>query len=296
MKTTLTAARRAFTLIEILIGLALLGMLAGGIFAVQRGALEVSRRVVESETKTLQVHAFCELLRRNFEQMPGNARVNLQFYGGAGSDLSEIAFTDYPLAFTWPGVTAGAKTVIFRTERSVEGGIGLQAAILYLDEEQADAWSKGGFDETKILGRITIMDHIANLRWRFLNDQTQEYEEEWPLTNTRRPTTVEMTLQFMDGTDPVQLIFWIPTMMSPQQFTSGFGGQAGQPGAGQPGGQGGPGAGPGGGRPGRGEGGRPGRGEGGRPGRDAGVSREFMRPAQGVAPGGGRPGGGRGNR
>jgi len=281
MKASLTAARRAFTLIEILIGLALLGMLAGGIFAVQRGALEVSRSVVESETKTLQVHAFCELLRRNFEQMPGNARVNLQYYGGAGSDLSEVAFTDYPLAFTWPGVTAGAKTVIFRTERSV--GIGLQAAILYLDEEQADAWSKGSFDETKILGRITIMDGIANLRWRFLNETTQEYEEEWPLTNTRRPTTVEMTLQFMDGTDPVQLIFWIPTMMNPQQFTSNLGG--GQPGAGQPpGGQPAPNADGGrpdrpGGRPGRGEGGRPGRGEGG-PG----------------GPGGGRPGGGRGNR
>ena len=90
----------AFTLIEILIGLALLGMLAGGIFSVQRGALEVSRRVIESETRTLQVHSFCELLRRNFEQTPGNARVNLQFYGGAGSDLSEVAFTDYPLAFT----------------------------------------------------------------------------------------------------------------------------------------------------------------------------------------------------
>jgi prepilin-type N-terminal cleavage/methylation domain-containing protein len=294
MKATLTTAHRAFTLIEILIGLALLGMLTGGIFSVQRGALEVSRAVIESETRTLQVHALCELLRRNFEQMPGNARVNLQYYGGAGSDLSEVAFTDYPLAFKWPGAPADDKgAVIFRTERSVGGGIGLQAAILYLDEEQADAWSKGAFDESKIQ-RITILDGIANLRWRFLNDQTQEYEEEWPLTNTRRPTTVEMTLQFMDGTDPVQLIFWIPTMMNPQQFTSGFNSQnpggPGQPGAGQPG------QGPPGGRPGRGEGGRPGRGEGGRPGRDAGASIEFMRPVQGGGPGRGGPGGGRGNR
>ena len=282
MKTPRTQRRppAAFTLIEILIGLALLGMLAGGIFSVQRGALEVSRRVIESETRTLQVHSFCELLRRNFEQTPGNARVNLQFYGGAGSDLSEVAFTDYPLAFTWPGVTAGAKTVIFRTERA---GNGLQAAILYLDEEQADAWTKGGFDASKILGRITIIDGISNLRWRFLNEATQEYEEEWPLTNTRRPTTVEMTLQFMDGSDPVQLIFWIPNMLSPQQFTGGFAPQApgggggpgaGQPGGGPPGAGGGPpgggrpggGGGPGGGRPGGGGGGRPGGGGGGRPG------------------------------
>lgn len=287
--------RSGFTLVEVLIGLALFSMLVGGIFAVQKGALEVSREVVESETKTLRMHSFCELLRRTFEQMPGNAKVNLQYYGGMGSDLVEVAFTDYPLAFSWPGVTAGAKTVIFRTERSV--GIGLQAAILYLDEEQAEEWRKNGeFDITKILGRITIMDGIAALNWRFYDEtlasrsqagpSDEAWVNEWPQTNTRRPTQVEMVLQFMDGSDPVTLRFWIPTMVSPQQFTAGFSPQ-------QPGGPGGPGAGgpgaggPGSGRPGRGEG-RPGGGEG-RPGGGGG------RPGPGGG-GGGRPGGGGGGR
>ena len=215
--------RRGFTLIEIMLGLALMSILIGGIFAVQRGVLTVSTSVVERETQTLKVHAFCELLRRNFEQMPGNARANLQYFGGSGSDLTEVAFTDYPLAFTWTGVAAGAKTVIFRTEKSA-GGWGLQASILYLDKEQADAWQKGNFDESKVLERITIMDGISFLGWRFFNETTQEWEEEWPLTNTRRPSYVEMTIQFMDGEDPTKLVFWIPTMANPQQFTSGFGG------------------------------------------------------------------------
>ena len=264
-----------FTLVEVLLGLALIGLLAGGIFAVQRGALTVSTEVAERETKVMRVHAFCELLRRTFEQAPGNSRVNLQIYGGAGSDLTEVAFTDYPLAFNWPGVTAGSKTVIFRTERST-GSLGLQAAILYLDEEQSQAWQRGQFDETKVLGRLTLLDGIAFLGWRFFNDTTQEWELEWPINNTRRPSFVEMTLQFIDGYDPVRLVFWIPTMANPQTFTSGAG--AGGPGAtpppgtappaaGGPGGRGGgPGGGPGGGRgdnrggPGRGGDGRGGRG------------------------------------
>jgi prepilin-type N-terminal cleavage/methylation domain-containing protein len=294
---TLRRSRRVhgFTLIEILLGLALIGMLAGGIFAVQRGALSVSAEVVERETKTLKVHSFCELLRRNFEQMPGNARVNLQFWGGAGSDLTEVAFSDYPLAFSWPGVQAGAKTVIFRTERSV--GLGLQAAILYLDAEQADAWTKDSMDEDKILGRLTIMDGISWLGWRFFNETTQEWETEWPLTNTRRPTFVEMTLQFMDGDDPVSLVFWIPTMVNPQQFT-GFAGAPGQGGIPQqPGG--GPEGQPGGGPPGSGMSvGRPpggGRGDGGRGGGRGDGGRGGGGRGDGGRGGGGRPqGGGRG--
>ena len=275
-----------FTLVEVLLGLALIGLLAGGIFAVQRGALTVSTEVAERETKVMRVHAFCELLRRTFEQAPGNSRVNLQVYGGAGSDLTEVAFTDYPLAFNWPGVTAGSKTVIFRTERST-GSLGLQAAILYLDEEQSQAWQRGQFDETKVLGRLTLLDGIAFLGWRFFNDTTQEWELEWPVNNTRRPSFVEMTLQFIDGYDPVRLVFWIPTMANPQTFTSGAGAGAGPGAAPIPGAPpptaGGPGGGPG--RGGDGRGGRGGPGDGGgRGGRGGG-------PPQG--PGSGGPRGGR---
>ena len=108
------------------------------------------------------------------------------------------------------------------------------------------------------------MGGIANLRWRFFNDQNQEYEEEWPLTKTQRPTFVEMSLTLMDGSDQASLVFWIPTMANPTQFTN-FGNQTGAggvPRGGVPGGR--PsGAGPGGGLPGGG-GGRGGPGGGGR--------------------------------
>lgn len=282
---------RGFTLVEVMLGMALVGLLTGAIFAVQRGALTVSTELAEREAKTMRVHAFCELLRRTFEQAPGNSRVNLQAYGGGGSDLTEVAFTDYPLAFNWPGITAGSKTVIFRTERGASG-LGQQASVLYLDEEQSQLWQQGQFEESKVLGRLTLLDGIAFLGWRFFNDTTQEWELEWPLTNTRRPSFVEMTLQFIDGYDPVRLVFWIPTMANPQAFTTGLGGGggagAGIPGGGIPGGpaMGGPGGPGGAGRPGAGGGGRGdgGRGPGGGGGRGPGGG--------GRGPGGG--GGGRG--
>ena len=283
---------RGFTLVEVMLGMALVGLLTGAIFAVQRGALTVSTEIAEREAKTMLVHAFCELLRRTFEQAPGNSRVNLQAYGGGGSDLTEVAFTDYPLAFNWPGITAGSKTVIFRTERGASG-LGQQASVLYLDEEQSQLWQQGQFEESKVLGRLTLLDGIAFLGWRFFNDTTQEWELEWPLTNTRRPSFVEMTLQFIDGYDPVRLVFWIPTMANPQAFTTGLGGGggagAGVPGGGIPGGPaaGGPG---GGGRPGAGGGGR---GDGGR---GPGMGGGGRGPGGGGGGRGGPPGGGGGGR
>ncbi len=211
--------RRAFTIIEVVLAIALIGLLMTGIFSVQKGAMDVSREVLTREAKTLRVHAFCELLRKTYEQMPGNSKVSLQFIGGIKSDLMEVAFTDYPLAFSWPGVVAGSKTVLFRTERSPAGG--LQATILYLEDEQAQAYLENRLDESKAVGRLTILDTIDTLTWSFYNEQTDAWEYEWPITNNRRPTFVKLDLRFVDQRDPISVMFWIPTMVNPQQFTTG---------------------------------------------------------------------------
>jgi prepilin-type N-terminal cleavage/methylation domain-containing protein len=288
---------RAFTLIEVLLGLALFGILVGGIFSVQRGAMEVSKEVTVRQGKTMRMHSFCELLRRNFESLPGNARVFLLPNGGASSGLSDVAFTNFPLAFTWPGVPAGSTSVIFRTARS-ETGVGLAASLLYLDEEQSADFEANKLDERKVLAKLNLMEGIMTLDWRFFNDATQQWEVEWLRTQTARPSFVEMTLTYIDGQDPVRLVFWIPQMADPQTYTgaggAGGGGQGGPPGGG-PGGPpgGGPGGPPGGG-PGVGfGGGGPGGGPQGRPrgnaGGGGGGGRNFGAPNRG-GPGGGRGG------
>lgn len=287
------ARRRGFTLIEVLLALALMGMLTAGIFAVQRGAMQVSAEVTTSQEQTLKMHSFCELLRRNLEQLPGNARLVLTPMGGLNSGFSELAFVDYPLAFTWPGVPAGAKTVLFRTE-PVIGGLGMQAAVVYLNEEQSQDYENGRWDERDAMARLTLIDGLRTLTWRLYDGSVQEWMYEWPRTNTRRPAFAEITLEFLNGQDPVRLSFWIPVVANPQTYTQntggggglgggggGGGGDGGGPGAGGPG-PGGPGGGPGG--PGGGRGGRGGGGGGRGPGGGGG----------GFGGGGGGPRGGGG--
>jgi hypothetical protein len=227
----------------------------------------------------MTTHSFVDLLRRTFEQTPGNAQIDLKILDDApgGATLAEIAFRDYPLAFSWAGVEAGAKTVILRAEREPRGSI--RARVLYLTEEQAQEYDANR-EPSGLVASLPLIEGIRFMQWYFWDDRTEEWVKEWDRQQygTRRPSLVNLYLQFHDGSAAENIIFWIPTMANPETFTRGQSGGSGRGGPNDDG-SGGPGgaSGQGGDRE---RGGRSDRG--GRGGRDGG------------GPGG--PGGGPGGR
>lgn len=284
----------AFTLIEIIIAVAILGMLMAGVYSVAKGAMNLSTATLESQEESMQTQSFVDLLRRTFEQMPGNAQIELKLDGSRATPTTraDVVFKEYPLAFTWTGVSAGAKIVILRTEPESRGT--MRARVIYLTEDEARDYEEGK-QPSDTAASLVLFGNIRGLQWNFLDDRVQpdgEWVETWDKQkySTRRPSLVNLYLQIFDGSAAVNHVFWIPTVVNPQTITNANGGGGGgQSGPGGPGaGPGGPSAGPGGaggggpGGPGAGRGG-PGGGRGGDGGGRGG-------------PGGGRggPGGGGG--
>lgn len=313
MKTLSRRSSAGFTLIEVMLSVGLLALLISGIFATQRGALSIARDVMDQQEKSMRINAFVELMRRSFEMAPGNSKVHVIV--PRGGDGSDVYFKDYPLAFAWSGVSAGSKSVILRTERNADRQY--SSVVLYLDEEAAKDYESGNLDEKAVdrktgmprVRRLQLMEGISSLVWSVIDDAqagsasspnraasasgVEEWLDEWPLDKTKRPSRVRFKLLMADGSEPLTLIFWIPTMVSPEQFANGGSG------APTPGGGGGGGAGPitidpggPGGGGGRGPGGGDGRGSGGGPGRGG----DGGGPPKGGpgGPPGGFPGGGGG--
>ena len=102
------AREQGFTLLEIVLGMAILGLIVSGIYAVAMGTVELSNAVSESQNEEIRLHNFLRLLRRNFERVPGNAGVTMMPVSGGGFTESDIVFYNYPLAFYWPSVPAGS--------------------------------------------------------------------------------------------------------------------------------------------------------------------------------------------
>ncbi|MBN76690.1 MAG: hypothetical protein CMO36_00600, partial [Verrucomicrobiaceae bacterium] len=143
-----TAKRRispngGFTLLELIVGIGLIGIVLTGVYKVASKSIELSENVLVRQHDNLHMHSFMGLLKRNIEDIPGNARINMEPAElQSGVARSEIALVDYPLAFSWAGVSAGSKIVFIVSgpDKSLEGAS--QIEIRYLNQEEAEIYEE----------------------------------------------------------------------------------------------------------------------------------------------------------
>ncbi|MCH1504677.1 MAG: prepilin-type N-terminal cleavage/methylation domain-containing protein [Verrucomicrobiales bacterium] len=230
---------RGFTLIEIVLGMAILGLIVSGIYAVAVGTVKLSNAVSESQNEEIRLHNFLRLLRRNFERMPGNAGITMLPINGNPPE-TDIVFYNYPLAYYWPSVPAGSSRVVLMSKKSSRGS--LDVGLLYLDEEAPEDYrsSMGGISQQPGLW-LNLLSDVMVFRWTFFDEtlgDAGEWVELWE-DPQKRPGIVRLELQFLgQGLDEkVESIFWIPNMINPEQLVQSNNQQGGGQGGGGGGGQ-----------------------------------------------------------
>ncbi len=274
------ARAEGFTLLEIVLGVAIIGLIVSGIYAVAVGTVGLSNSVSQSQNEEIRLHNFLRLLRRNFERFPGNAGITMMPVSGNPPE-ADVVFYNYPLAFYWTSVPAGSARVVLMSKRSSRGT--LDVGLLYLDEEAPEDFRSAMGGPNQLPGLwLHLLSDVILFRWTFFDETLGEFGELWE-DPQKRPGIVRLELQFYgQGLDErTEAIFWVPSMINPEQLV-----QSGQTGGGNAGG-GGAGAGgdtDGGDRAGGGPGGG---GPGGRGGDAGGRGGGGQRP-----PGTGGPGGG----
>ena len=218
-----TAKRRispngGFTLLELIVGIGLIGIVLTGVYKVASKSIELSENVLVRQHDNLHMHSFMGLLKRNIEDIPGNARINMEPAElQSGVARSEIALVDYPLAFSWAGVSAGSKIVFIVSgpDKSLEGAS--QIEIRYLNQEEAEIYEERQSLPDDLGMGIVLMNELKNVTWNFYDQNNKEWVDQWSAEDypNQRPSMVYMEISFLDESEPIQSYYWIPTVEDP---------------------------------------------------------------------------------
>ncbi len=228
--STSSLHRSAFTLMEMVIAMGVLGLLMAGIFGVAKSTMELSSDLASSQERAMLRQNLIDYLRRSFRSLPGNAEIRLQNRSVSGTYIPSLTIVNGGNSFS-PGDALPPETGLELTAEQRPGGY-LRVLLRFLDDQQTLALRSGqNMRASKNDSPLTLMDQVSQFEWKFYDPNTQRWENTWK--DPRRPLMAEMVVQLDDGKS-MRAVFWIPPVVPIQNPVTPAPNPAGAPPGGTP--------------------------------------------------------------
>ena len=213
-------------MIEVVLAMGLAAALLGGIFAIATGSLSLADTVVTEGRRQTRQEAFLSFLGRNFEQLPGNAIIELETRDTAQRFLPTMTFQNAPVSFTFAGQPISAQAIVLTTVPVPSGGINV--VLEYYQEPLIDDAENEAEESQEPAGSLILYRDIWRFEMRVLDSRTLEWISDWDIAG-RLPLQVEVNAVFEPNGEEVVHYFWIPPKANPVALVRGLGQQQGAP-------------------------------------------------------------------
>ncbi len=230
--TTNSRKISAFTLLEVVVAMAILGVLASSVFAILFQVGMTAGEIREVDQRDEEVSRFIALLRDTIEQMPQEGRIEIVPPTGTESEFYEIKIVGATTAFSFGerGVGEGDTTIGMRPQPidSIRPDLPLddgqqffQVAISREDfgpqDEDGDGmvFNAGGGDDGFLVadeqGRywLPILDYVTAVSFRFWDEDAKDWVIEWEDAELM-PPLLELAITDPYRPLPLRTVFDVP--------------------------------------------------------------------------------------
>jgi prepilin-type N-terminal cleavage/methylation domain-containing protein len=224
-----TGPQKAFTLFEVILALMILGLLSGAVYSITAAALESTRAAMNEQTGARRLEAFVRITRDALLNLPSDARIFLRIgKSSTGAPVPELVFAE--TSGTFGIASLGGGSIILSARPRADGTRAfsiLRVPANVQGVEYDRLMAQGGW--------IPLLSGVEKVAWTFFKQG--KWQEEWP-EGAGRPESVRLSFEYIDlPGSVVDLQFWIPPLVPPQQApppnappgTPGTPGTPGQP-------------------------------------------------------------------
>ncbi len=204
---------RGVLLLEAVLALAIAGMLLVSIMWIVDGALQMSNGMADDGRQHMTQEAFITFLDRNFNQLPGNAEIDLERRDAGRHYLSDLTFQNVPTSFSWSGQAISAEAVQISTVPSRSGD--LDIVLRYYEEAILDDSDSTANLQAEPVAQITLLRDVYWFEWWARDGRSLDYTEIWDVRG-RLPVQLELRVKFDENSEEIVHHFWIPPKLNPE--------------------------------------------------------------------------------
>ena len=207
----LSARRAAFTLMEMVVALAVFVIVIAGVFAIANGSMELSADLTQTQERSMIRQNFIDFLRNSFRRLPGDSEITLGVENQRGTYVPTITVFNGGDAFS-PGPSLPPDSSVELYAQEMPGGY-LRVGLRLLDDKQTNSLRSGNrrrpsFSKDDVV--LPLIEKVGRFEWEFLNIANGKWENNWK--GTGRPLFARLSLMLDDGV-PSSSVFWIPPIV-----------------------------------------------------------------------------------
>ena len=220
-----------YFMLEVVLALGVAALVMYGVFALANGALAVSTTISEEGRSQIAKESFLGFMGRNFEQLPGNAVLDLQSWEGRNQWLSEMTFQNVPTSFSWAGQTLSAEAVQLATVET--GNDRVNIVLRYFEEAILDDADSTADTRADPVAELILLRDVYSFDWEVLDGRTLDWTYDWDIRG-RLPLQLKLETRFTPNEDLMVHYFWIPPKSNPETVMRSLSGGQAASRAGQP--------------------------------------------------------------
>lgn len=197
--------RKAFTLLEMMLSVAVFVLLVTSAFSLVGATSELMTEVSEAQNKAAERMRFVETCRVAFESMSGNSGLEFHYFDrGGGRFDTYLALVDAPDAFDF-GLNSRdeIRRVVLAAEIQSTGFI--RSGVYYMSDLDFEEARKSDF-QTNEAPYVELIPRMRQLSWRFYDPLAREWRQ--TLDGNLRTNLVELTFQIDSGSPAMRSVYW----------------------------------------------------------------------------------------
>lgn len=201
----------AFTLLEVIISMAVFSIVAGGLFGVVQASLRAADELETTQREARRTAAFIELCRKTLATLPPQATLRGDWAEDANPPVQELEFRNAPLIFSWGGTALnyGFTTIGIRAQEDGKFSLAISRSDFAPPDEAATGMPTQSDStlEPDEQGRywLVLVPDLEWVQWRFFDSHINDWADMWQ--STSRPQLIELEFLLPGDTVPVRSVF-----------------------------------------------------------------------------------------
>jgi prepilin-type N-terminal cleavage/methylation domain-containing protein len=196
-----------FTLLEVLVALALFSLLSGALMLTVRNCLSGAAGLQQMQEREQTMAGFTELCSHTFRTLPATASLEGGIFQVDGKFIPQVILRQAPQAFSW-GDDSQFQGESILSARAQTGGL------FSLGLARVPTKNDTFGSEPEVRWLLLIKD-IKEIKWRFYDPRQTRWLDEWRDGSTR-PSLIELNLLMPGEKIPLRRVFWLPALVRSQ--------------------------------------------------------------------------------